>query len=765
MISRTPPSLRRLAALSLIGLIPGLASAPSRAQEPPPPAPAATPSPAEMNADQVVKMEAFNVSTTIGAYHEETSSMATKVPTDLKELSSSLQILNSNAISDRNAVTLQDVFQYVIGLTQSQQNVNGFTFRGIPNSGSFTQNIEYDGLQGGTFKKGAQGAANVDNIEFLKGPNSVLYGQMRPGGLLNIVTKSPSMVSQVNLRASYFSYAGTYNNLGSVNGVAGSIDATGPIDAGKHWLYRLVVDAESTPSYRKADYDKLLSVFPSLTYQWNAETYFTVKLEDSQDRRRTDDGLLPIFTTGIAYGGAARWKTAPLNTVYQDPTDVSREKGEALSTFFHTQIGQNWTFRFQTRSVWHTDTAHEFTNNNASVFFPKASFATLATTGITRQYNYVINGHRYNYYDANVYGIVGPDSFKNTLLAGVGGGDEFFDNQRYAFGPNVLPIVTLVNPILGQTPFPADGTKTSSAQEWFTTFGAYVSDQIKVGERIHITLGTRYNQQGGAGKDAFNPATSPYVKQFVTAETSQAGVVFDLTKLLSIYGSWSQSFVPNEVTAIDAAGRSGFDPEKGVQEEGGLKFETADHKLYASLAAFFIKRTNVLVGTGTTLAITGQPIFRLDGEQHSEGLELETQWQPLPYWQVQGGVALNKAFVAVSRKNPYTDGDDLANAPRASGNFWTRYNVPDGMLKGLGIGVGVIYVGKYWGGDPTTLVYFPVPGYTRVDTALYYKWRRYDFALNVQNVGDRRFYLAVQAATAIFAGDERKATISVATHF
>src|SRR5690242_2232721 len=105
--------------------------------------------------DEIVKMDAFKVSTTIGSYHEETSSMATKIPTDLKELASSLQVLNANAIADRNAVALPDIFAYVVGATQSQSAINGFSFRGFPNTGTFTQNIEFDGLMGATLKKGA----------------------------------------------------------------------------------------------------------------------------------------------------------------------------------------------------------------------------------------------------------------------------------------------------------------------------------------------------------------------------------------------------------------------------------------------------------------------------------------------------------------------------------------------------------------------------------------------------------------------------------
>ena len=101
-------------------------------------------------ADDVVRLEAFNVSTTIGSYYQTTSTMASKLPMDLKELASSLSILNSSAIDDRNAVTLTDVVNYVVGAIQTQQNINGFSFRGFPNTGSYTQNIQFDGLMGAT---------------------------------------------------------------------------------------------------------------------------------------------------------------------------------------------------------------------------------------------------------------------------------------------------------------------------------------------------------------------------------------------------------------------------------------------------------------------------------------------------------------------------------------------------------------------------------------------------------------------------------------
>ena len=730
-------------------------------------APAATAAPA----DDVVRLEAFNVSTTIGTYHQATSSMATKLPMELKDLASSLSIMNSTAITDRNAVTLTDVFNYVVGATQSQQNINGFSFRGFPNTGSYAQNIQFDGLMGATLKKAASSAANVDSLEFLKGPNGVLYGQMNPGGLLNIVTKNPREVTETRLRATMGFYAGEFDSLGSRTTTTASLDTTGPALNSKHLFYRLVVDAGSTPSSRPGNSDRNLSIFPSLTYKWNKETYFTVKGESSQNTRRQDDGVIPIFTNRTAFGENATYFTAPFNTVYNDAKDRATDRGSAISTFFHAALGADWTLRVQSRAVWHVDVTREFSVNNANVYSPTATFAS-PTTILRRQYNNVKNGHRYDYADANIFRSFGTDRFKNTVILGVAGGGEFFGNSRLAFGPN-LPVtqaITLLNPLLDQAAYPADGTGTTNNLTYQTAFGEYVSDQIKIGDQLHLSLGLRHDRQLVHGLNTLVPATSKF-STTISPYTKQFGAVWNLTSSVSTYASWSQSFKPQTTIAFDVNGNSTFPPESGQQYEAGVKFETPSKNLNVTVAAYEINRTNVLVASGTNFTVptgtaqVGQGISRLDGKQQSRGLEFEAQWQPMPNWQIQTGYAYSKALIAQSLKNPTTVGLDLANAPRVSGNIWTRYNLPQGVLKGLGFGTGVVYVGKAWAGDPTTTVYYRLPGWTRVDSSIYYKWQRYDVALNVQNLLDRRYISAAQSAITLNMGEERKLTFSVGTRF
>lgn len=777
--------LRRCVPPSLLALCLLLPATSSRAQTTDPVKPASEEASDKPASGEVIQLETFKVSAEIQTYHQATSSMATKIPMEMKEIPSSLSILNATAITDRNASTLVDVFSYVVGANQSQGNINGFTFRGFPNTGSYTQNIQFDGLMGPTLKKAATSAANVDSMEFLKGPNGVLYGQMNPGGLLNIVTKSPKQKSETNLRFAAGFYAGEFTKFGEGQITKTfSFDNTGPVPGIHHLLYRLVVDTNSAPSSRPGNWDHAYSIYPSLTYEWSADTSFTVKMEASKDTRRQDDGVMPIFTSGTAYGKTAQYVTAPLNTVYNDSKDRGNDYGQALATFFHTMLGSEWQFRLQTRSVWHVDQVRELTFNNANTWKdPNGKYTTkfaYATPNlvVARQYNNVKNGHRYNFGDANIFRTLTTGPVKHTVIIGVGAGHEEFYNQRIAFGPNQpaswtpvtnIPLaLNLMNPVIDQVAdFPADGTGATNQQTNQVAFGQYVSDQMKFG-KLNVSLGVRHDHQTVEVQDHLKGTDDTTT---LDAYTKQGGAVYALTSRISAYASYSQSIKPQTNIAYDINGNTGFPPETGRQLEGGFKFETPDKNFNLSLATYEITRTNVVVPTGQNFAVAtgsaavGAAISRLDGEQKSTGLEVESQWQPVKNWQLQGGFAYSWARITASEKNPGSVGKDLVNAPQKTANFWTRYNFPTGKLKGLGFGTGIIYVGEAWAGDPTSNVYFKMPAWTRVDSSVYYKWKRWDLAMNVQNLLDKRYISSSFSAQVLNVGEQRKITFSLSTRF
>ncbi|MDB6169843.1 MAG: ferrichrome-iron receptor, partial [Verrucomicrobia bacterium] len=188
--------------------------------------------------DSIVSMGAFKVG--LGHYIEASSAASMKVEVPLMNLPFTVQGLNAAFLKDVNSSRLEDSFGYVVGLTKSGSTANSFSLRGFSAAGSNLQSVQIDGLPGLSSRFASPPTVAVERMEVLKGPTSVLYGQGNPGGLLNIVTKSPQGKSQTVLSGYVSSYAGRTSGLGDAVGWTASFDTTGPIAASKHWFFRVI---------------------------------------------------------------------------------------------------------------------------------------------------------------------------------------------------------------------------------------------------------------------------------------------------------------------------------------------------------------------------------------------------------------------------------------------------------------------------------------------------------------------------------------------
>src|SRR5258708_40196867 len=130
-------------------------------------------------------------------------------------------------------------------------------------------NVQVDGLPGLGSRYGSPTTANVERVEVLKGPVSVLYGQMAPGGVINIETKRPLAKAKTTLFASASSYAGANRRLGDHAGFATALDTTGPVDAGRRFLYRMIVNYEQAASFRRNSFATNYYFFPSFTARFD----------------------------------------------------------------------------------------------------------------------------------------------------------------------------------------------------------------------------------------------------------------------------------------------------------------------------------------------------------------------------------------------------------------------------------------------------------------------------------------------------------------
>jgi iron complex outermembrane receptor protein len=695
-------------------------------------------------AGEVVQLEKFTVTTSLGKYAESNTSAASKIPTDFKDLAITVQEINSSLLGDLRSLTIEDTYRYVVGMTEASTNNNGFTLRGFSGMGPNQSSLSYDGMPGAATRFGSPTTANVERAEILKGPTSVLYGQNNPGGLVNIVSKRPLERSANSLFFSAASFADPLFPLGQDVSFTTTLDSTGPIDEGKRWEYRLIVSAEDLHRPRPDDYMHNEYIWPSLTYRPDKDTWVTVQADLVQQRRRADDGLVVPFNT-VAL--AARY-----DTVYQEKSDVDRDRGDVLTSSFGHDFSNGWALRGTLRDVWHVDT--RFALENASV----TSAAVLANSTVTRRFRDQFNGHRYNFGDLNAYGDWQTGPIKQSLLFGINGGIEYFDQNRLAFGPNVAAL-NLYNPILGVAVYPTPTLSTlTDNQTHYYNYGAYASDQLKFGSQWHASIGFRHDQQDQENIERFSRVRR---RQSQNTNLPSFGLVFEPTDALSLYASYCKGFKNSDVTSVDANGNPGFPPESSNQVEVGLKAEMLGRKLSFTTAAYDIKKDNVVEVVPNTFLPDGTAVRRLVGEQESKGVEFQTTYLPRPNWQLLAGWTYIDARVnqtlTIANLNAH-----LADAPRYSGNFWTRYNFPTGSLKGFGAGLGVFYTASFLGtATNTPSAYLEVPAFARVDAAFYYDWTRYNFALNVGNLLDRRYIQSANTNINVIPGDPRKVTFSV----
>lgn len=226
------------------------------------------------------------------------------------------------------------------------------------------------------------------------------------------------------------------------------------------------------------------------------------------------------------------------------------------------------------------------------------------------------------------------------------------------------------------------------------------------------------------------------------------------------------------MTALDATGRSTFDPEKGRQLEAGVKADLFDRKVEATLSAFDIVRGNTLID------IEGVFFEQQVAEERSDGFEVDLRLQPITGLQAILGYSYTDARLTKDRplpSRPDRTGARLINSAKNAFNTWVRYEVTsEGALKGLGFGLGLIYRGYRPGTLPAAVIRGdPIPGrpvasrvidlpaYFRADAGLYFVKARYELTLRINNLFDRLYHESAFNTTQIRPGRPRNVTLSM----
>ncbi|MEO0739275.1 MAG: TonB-dependent siderophore receptor [Cyanobacteria bacterium J06649_12] len=645
-----------------------------------------------------------------GDYVEPNSTTATRTDTPLIKVPQSIQVIPEAVLEDQQVIRLNDALRNVPGVVQSNTFGNSgdnFSIRGFEQA-----TILRNGLRttAGNLNGGFRETANLEQVEVLRGPASILYGNVEPGCLVNVTTKQPLDTQFGEFTA----------QVGSYGFLRPTVDVTGPVNESGTVRYRLNAAFERSDGFRDFETDvERTFVAPVIAFDIGDRTDLTLELEYLDDERPFDRGI-PALGDEVA--------DVDRDTIIGEPTDFARTENTSLGYSLEHRFSDNWTlrnnFRYQNINL-----------NTRRTELSQALGGLDPTTGnIARAF--IANDNNLEIYEAqtDIQGKFSTGSINHTVLAGV---DLFFAESDINTTTQFATPVNVFDPQIGLIPepeLPLALTINDSTSD-LNRVGLLLQDQIELSPQLNLLVGGRVDffEQNNSSEAIFIPRLlnipAQDGDQSETAFTPRVGIVYQPIEELAFYSSYSRSFQPNALTATTIDGDF-LDPEEGEQFEVGVKTSLFDGRLAATLSLFDITQTNV----AATDPNNGNFVVPI-GEQSSRGIELDVTGEILPGWNILGGISLLDAEIEESASFP--DGATPRNVPDTSASLWSTYEIQSGDLAGLGFGMGLYYVDERPGDDANT---FTLDDYLRTDAAVYYRQDNFRVGLNVRNLFDINYF-------------------------
>ncbi|PSN76980.1 TonB-dependent siderophore receptor, partial [filamentous cyanobacterium CCP4] len=624
-------------------------------------------------------------------YYVPNATTATRTNTPIRNIPASIQVIPQAVLEDQGETSFQDAIRnnapgVSIARDYGGLGAGSFVIRGFEQSSTFRNGFRFDGTN-------IVDLANVEQVEVLRGPASILFGQLEPGGIINVVTEQPlaEPTYTVEFTGGQFSF------------YRPEIDFSGPLTSDGKLLYRLNAAYQNSGSFRDFVNNEE-RVFFAPVLQWNTSEDTTLNFDFSY---LYDD---PVFDRGLV---ALSDGSLPLPIdrflSYPSLEGVYIERYEAGYRLEH-RFSDNW----QIRNGFFFSTNYEGGSNTDF----GSPFELIDDRFISRGYEEYDSFAEEYRLQTDVIGEFTTGSIAHEVLVGFDlGRSTFFYSEETAS----LPPIDIFDPNYDVSR--PENLPNSFAFRTFTDgLGLYLQDQISLLDNLFLLVGGRLDF---VEQKSFFPGEED--SQSDTAFSPRIGVVYQPIEPISLYASYSQSFNPVVGRSQD---NSTFEPERGTQYEVGVKADITDN-LSATLAFFDITKSNVLT---TDL---DNPDFSIQvGEQQSQGFEFTVAGEILPGWNIIGGYAYTDA--RVTNDNSIPEGDFLSNVPRNSVNLWTTYEIQEGNLEGLGFGIGLVYVDEREGDFPNSN--FQLPGYFRTDAALFYQQDNWRISLNLENLFDVEYY-------------------------
>ncbi len=637
-----------------------------------------------------------------------------KMAIDPMDLPQSITVIGQSVIRDQQSMRLSDIIKNVNGvyLSTTRGGVQeSFSARGYAFSST---NMFKNGsrVNSGVMPE----VSSLEKVEILKGSAAILYGNVAPGGIINMVTKQPkfNFGGEISLRA------------GSFGLIKPSFDVYGPISS--KIAFRVNGTYEKANSYRDVVHSDRYYINPSFLFKVGKKTELLVQADYLDINATPDFGIGTLNNTIIpAVGRAAFFGTAwQYNKAKQTTATVSLK---------HT-FNENWSVS--------TTASYQLYNRD---YYSIERIQADSIGDWSRPLNKIISQEKYIIGQVDVTGKFKTGAIGHTLLAGMDA-DSYYTTNYTFNNPTKYDKINILDPnkFTPRTDIPA-ASKIIRLQTPVNRIGFYVQDLISLSAKFKLLAGVRWSQQKSI------PATTTYLLKDSIAKglakndnafSPRVGLVYKPTTNMSAFASYANSFSVNSGT--DVFGNA-LAPSIIDQYEVGIKNDFANGKLSANLTFYKIINNNLAqtaqFGADGVTPNNNIALKELVGQTTSDGIELDVSSQPIKGLNILGGYSYNNMrYTNIEQvKGNYVEGERLVNTPAHTVNTSVFYTFQKDAVKGMKMGVSVFYIGNRFGGwnntQQQTQNYsrlISVKGFTTVDISAGYTFNKISFLAKVSNL-------------------------------
>jgi catecholate siderophore receptor len=637
------------------------------------------------------------------------STVGAKTPTALRDIPQSVTVINQALLQSQGATSFQDALRNAPGVTiggaEGGQIGNNINLRGF----TAQNDIYLDGFR--DRNQYYRDTFDLEEIEVLYGPSSMLFGRGSTGGVINQVSKKANLQESGEVSAT----------VGTSDRYRTTVDVNHPLTDTS--AIRINAFGQSMGSTRDEMKNKDYGVAPEARFGIGTPTEVTL----SALIQHNDD--MPDYGVQALNGHPS---PVPKNTFYGLTSDRTIQDVQTFNAGIKHKFSDDFTLRNQTQ-ISHSMTDARETAPQSVLTGPLATSPALSNGNYTtlspsqlfiklQSHDRVIQNHSI-YNDTTLEYKFSTGMVKHDLIAGVELGHDSYSNQAYT--RNNLPVLTMLNPAYLSSPAGVTTTVGNYANSGANEIAGYLNDTASIGQHWKLIGGLRWDRFEA---QIHNTISAPSYATQTNAFTSvRTGVIYQPADWQSYYVSYGTSFDPSLEALTLTNLTQNLAPESTRSYEVGGKWDLLGGNLSVTSAFFREEMTNARTQVSPTQ-------YELDGDVRVDGFQAGVTGHITDQWQVFAGYTYMDALIVQASDG--TQGHVPANTPRNTLTFWTTY----ALTPHWEIGGGPSYMSARYASNTN---FVEVGGYTRWDMTAAYHAKRYDVRLNLLNLTNKSYYDAL----------------------